>query len=296
MSTADQWVDCSSNNALPNLGAYAAAGHKWLARKVSEGTGYHWQEGDGVADQAHAHGLHVVHYHWLRPEFSAVAQANYFVSLLAGHTQPGDKVMNDFERSPVPDPNDAVRAAQLRDFNNRVQLLRPDLPVIVYTGNWYLDGRPAMQAECRRWDVVMSDYSGVTPLRNPYGLRYVAHQFTDHATVAGFPTPVDYNRWLATQQQEDDMSAAEVQDIKDKIQTTAEHIQANIDEFQARVQPLILASLTKSGAKVDAKALAALVTPPIIAALQGHVGGLTADQVTQAVRAGIDGAQITVAP
>lgn len=190
------WVDVSSNNPMPNVAEYAAAGHTHICRKVSEGTGYHWAAGDGLADQAHQHGLTVGHYHWLRPDTHPELQADHFVSLLAGHTRPGDCLMTDFERSPVPDPGDATRAQQLATFNQRVRQAFPSLDLHVYTGNWYLDGRPKMQAECRRWPVVMSDYSGRDTLPNPYGLTYVGWQFTDHADVTGCPAPVDYNRWL----------------------------------------------------------------------------------------------------
>ena len=58
------------------------------------------------------------------------------------------------------------------------------------------DVRTACQAEARRWDVVMSDYTSAT-LPNPYGLRYVAWQFTATARVAGFAGPVDLNRTIA---------------------------------------------------------------------------------------------------
>lgn len=198
MTTAGQFADCSSNNPLPNLRQYAAVGHKHICRKVSEGVGYHWAEGDGLADEAHRLGLTVGHYHWLRPDTSATAQAAFFVSKVKQHLHGGDWLMTDFERTgDAADPADVERAAQLHAFNAYVQQQLPHFPLYVYTGNWYLDGKPHCQAECRRWPIVMSDYSGAAQLPNPYGLRYVAWQFTDRATVPGFAASVDYNRWLA---------------------------------------------------------------------------------------------------
>lgn len=192
-----RFVDLSSNNPLPDLAAYKAAGHKHLCRKVSEGVGYHWAEGDTLADQAHRIGLRVGHYHWLRPDSAATAQAAYFVTLLKGHLEPGDWLMCDFEATAgASDPADVSRAAQLHDFCVYVQSHLPEHPLFVYTGNWYLDGKPHCQAETRRWPVVMSDYSGADTLPNPYRLHYVAWQFTDHADVAGLSAPVDYNRWI----------------------------------------------------------------------------------------------------
>lgn len=199
MTTAKQFADISDNNPLPDLKAYAAAGHRHLCRKVSEGVGYHWPEGDDVADRAHQLGLTVGHYHWLRPDSSATAQAAYFVQLLKGHLAAGDWLMTDFERtSGVPDGPDVERAAQLHQFNNYVRDKLPSYPLYTYTGNWYLaDMGEHCQAEARLWPIVMSDYSGAAALPNPYRLRYVAWQFTDRAQVAGFTAPVDYNRWLA---------------------------------------------------------------------------------------------------
>lgn len=197
MSLAGQFADISSNNPLPDVHAYAAAGHKHLCRKVSEGTGYHWLDGDTVADQAHAAGLHVGHYHWLRPDQSATAQAAFFVTLVRPHLKPGDWLMTDFETTHgVSDPSDLLRAAQLEQFTAEVHRQLPTYPLYVYTGNWYLDGKPHCQAAVRRWLVVMSNYSPIGQLPNPHDLTYAAWQFTDRAHVAGFSSTVDYNRWL----------------------------------------------------------------------------------------------------
>lgn len=197
MTTAQQFADISDNNPLPDLARYAAVGHRHICRKATEGISYHWFQGDDVADHAHRLGLIVGHYHWLRPDSSATAQAAFFVAAVKPHLHDGDWLMTDFEAtSGVSDGSDVERAAQLHQFNTYVHDKLPGYPLYTYTGNWYLDGKPHCQAECKRWPVVMSDYSGVSTLPNPYGLRYVAWQFTDHAQVAGFTAPVDYNRWL----------------------------------------------------------------------------------------------------
>lgn len=200
------FADISSNNPLPNLAAYVAAGHKWLARKVTEGTGYRWFEGDAVADEAHQRGLHLFHYHWLTPE-PVSAQAASFIGAVKAHLKPGDKLMTDFERSPQPDPVDSIRAAQIRDFNHLVTTALPDNELTVYTGNWYLDGKPACQAETRRWPVILSDYTDAADeqINNRYGLDLIVRQLTDRATVPGFSAPVDYNHWLKPPKEEDDM-------------------------------------------------------------------------------------------
>jgi GH25 family lysozyme M1 (1,4-beta-N-acetylmuramidase) len=195
------FADISSNNPLPDLAAYADAGHKHLCRKVTEGTGYRWFDGDTVVAQAHARGLRVGHYHWLRPDFDALTQAQFFVASVQGSFKPGDWLMTDFERTydngqTVSDVSDAFRANQLRTFNAYVKSRFPLAPLLVYTGNWYLDGMPLSAGEVRKWPVVMSNYDPITILPNPHQLNYVAWQFSETATVPGFSAPVDYNRWL----------------------------------------------------------------------------------------------------
>jgi len=198
VSAALEFVDCSSNNGTPNLADYARAGHKHISLKASEGANYYWPAHASLTDQAHKLGLRVGHYHWLRPEQSATAQAAYFVHLVKPLLAAGDWLMTDFEATQgFADPADVTRAAQLHEFNTHVAEALPGFPLYVYTGNWYLAGKLHCQAECRRWPVVMSDYSGVTELPNPYRLTYAAWQFTDKAHVPGFAGPVDYNRWLA---------------------------------------------------------------------------------------------------
>lgn len=228
MSAALQFVDCSSNNAMPNVAAYARAGHKHLCRKVSEGVGYHWADGDRLTAECHQVGVNVGHYHWLRPDSSPTAQAAYFVGLLKGHLKAGDWLMADFERTAdAGDPADVTRAAQLHEFVTHVAAALPGYPLYVYTGNWYLDGNPHMQAECRRWPIVMSDYSGAETLPNPYGLNYVAWQWTDRATVAGFSGPVDYNRWLIAPEEEFVMDA----EVKARMDTIDQKLDRVLSRF-----------------------------------------------------------------
>lgn len=201
-SRALYFIDISDNNPIPDLDAYKAAGHVWLARKVSEGVGYHWSAGDTIADQWHQLGGHVVHYHWLRPDSNVEAQLAYYLGLLAPHWADGDKTMNDWERStvystgqPATEPPDLEWAARAALFNDGCQ--REHGAHCLYTGNWYIDGHPHMQAEARRWPVILSDYSGgdTTP-NNRFGLNLWARQFTDRATVPGMSATVDYNHIL----------------------------------------------------------------------------------------------------
>jgi GH25 family lysozyme M1 (1,4-beta-N-acetylmuramidase) len=189
------YVDCSSNNGTPNLDQYRAAGHTDLMLKASEGTGYFWGQMATLAQQWHAFGsgFRVGYYHWLYANQPAQSQFNWFWSHVAPVWRAGDWLMTDFEDV---DPSrwvpDSQHVAVLKQFND---LCRARGPIHTYTGNWYLSNLPQCAAYLRSQPVVMSDYSN-TPPANPYGLSYVAHQFTSSAQVAGFAGRVDYNRWL----------------------------------------------------------------------------------------------------
>jgi GH25 family lysozyme M1 (1,4-beta-N-acetylmuramidase) len=203
MDLSTYWTDLSSNNAWPDLAAYKRAGHKSVMLKATEGTGYAWWGGNDLADQAHDIGLAVGRYAWVRPDSSAADQADFFLNVIDGHTAPGDWLMNDFElTAAAADPPDEQRAQQAVDFNESVSQAKPDLPLVIYTGNWYLYGKPHCQQACRQFPVVMSDYSGSaqpgqqSPPPNPYRLTYAAHQFTSSGAVPGVPGRVDYNYWL----------------------------------------------------------------------------------------------------
>lgn len=199
-SVTTDYVDCSDNNELPNVGVYARAGHDKLAIKSTEGTSYHWYQGEAVATQCHEHGLRAQYYHWLRPDSAAKAQADYFVSNVEKTWRAGDELLTDFEATynqsgdKISDGSVNSRADALETFQARVAALL-QLP-LVYTGNWYIEGKSAMQAACRRYKIVISDYDDVAKPPNPYGLHYVAWQYTETATVAGFVGHVDYNRLL----------------------------------------------------------------------------------------------------
>lgn len=206
-SNARVFVDLSSNNPFPDLGAYSRAGHRHVARKVSEGVDYHWDGGDRLADLAHGHGLHVGHYHWLREDADAHAQAAYFVRLVRARLgaapypgswpYDGDWLMVDVEQTAgVSFPGDRVRAAQLRDFCADVTAALPDWPLVAYLPTWYCDGRPHLQAEGCRHVIVASDYDNVDQLPNPYGFTFGVWQYSDKATVAGIGAPVDVNRFM----------------------------------------------------------------------------------------------------
>jgi GH25 family lysozyme M1 (1,4-beta-N-acetylmuramidase) len=190
------YVDISSNNGTPNLPAYKAAGHTDLMLKATQGNfDYYWPQMATLAQQWHSFGSNyrVGYYHWLYANQPAQSQFSFFWSHVAPVWRAGDWLMTDFEDvDPSRWVSDSQHVAVLRGFND---LCRARGPIHTYTGNWFLNNLPQCAAYLRSQPVVMSDYTN-TPPANPYGLSYVAHQFTSSASVAGFAGRVDYNRWL----------------------------------------------------------------------------------------------------
>lgn len=211
LEAGDKFVDISSNNDPADIAAYAAAGYRGIAIKCTEGGSYTYFEGNTHHAEAHKHGLIVGRYAWPRPDGpSAVTQADYFVNAVKPYLKSGDFVFPDWETSynytthqPVPDPPDATWAKFMKTFTKRIRKrlaaeLDFPVPLVLYTANWYLEGKPRMIRVAKKFLVIIADY--VSPAGKPnnrFGLNLTAHQFTSSATIAGFPRPVDCNVLIA---------------------------------------------------------------------------------------------------
>jgi GH25 family lysozyme M1 (1,4-beta-N-acetylmuramidase) len=246
------YVDISSHQSdagFIDLKAYWNAGHRDLMLKATEGTTYSWSQMRGLAQQWHGFGLNarVGYYHWLYGNESADAQFAWFWSQVSGVFRQGDWLMTDFEDTDAGrQVSDAAFAAALRRFN---ELAAGEGPIHTYTGNWYIANKPQCIAYLRTQPVVMSDYAHSPPL-NPYGLSYVAHQYTDRASVPGMPGLVDYNRWLGESPSgggiplEDSMSAADVAALEAWISAKFEGTINRVVEIRSTVDALPAATAT----------------------------------------------------
>jgi GH25 family lysozyme M1 (1,4-beta-N-acetylmuramidase) len=250
-----EYVDGSSHQTdagTVDLDAYWAAGHRYLMWKATEGTGYANPGMPAIARKWHSFGpdAHMGYYHWLYGTETAQAQHDWFWANVAPVWQPGDWLMTDFEDvDPSRWVSDAQHLSVLQGFNGLCD--QHGARVDTYTGNWYLADLPATTAYLRGRPVVMSDYSNDPPL-NPYGLTYVAHQFTSSATCAGMPGGVDCNRWITPPSPtEDDLSAAEVAQIiahidavlpsarLSKIDTLAYQVSSQVTPAVADMRPRV---------------------------------------------------------
>lgn len=104
MLSADNFYgDISSNNGSFNAAQYKSAGHRVIAIKATEGTGYVNPDYSGWVHTAHEHGLSVLHYHFARPENGDPnGQVKHFWNVVREHfVRPGDYVFFDVETGPV---------------------------------------------------------------------------------------------------------------------------------------------------------------------------------------------------
>jgi len=197
------FADLSSNNftgsQTMDVGAYVRSGRTFVMLKASEGVGYHWGYGDTIAAAMHGLGGSVGRYHWLRPDADPIQQADYFLGLIDSQLKLGDELMVDFEvTDKAQDPGDGQRADQLNQFAARVHTQMPGYRLGVYTGNWYLEGKPQCIAAVSRLPVYLSDYSNSSDgqINNRFSLNILARQYTNAQIFPGLPGRCDANRWL----------------------------------------------------------------------------------------------------
>lgn len=294
------YVDVSSNNdgAGVDLAAHYRAGYRYLMLKASEGLGYYWPNMNNYARRWHALGgdARCGYYHWLYGTESGPAQAAYFMSHYRPVWRAGDWTMTDFE--------DVDPSRWIPDRAHRDVLAAFDLAVTgdghahdVYAPNWYLSNLPVTRAYLQGRRVVASNYNPQSPPPNPYGFRLTAHQYTDRLNVAGFPRPVDANRWLINNPTGDTVSPT-VKGTPDVALTEAE-IKAIADAVWSRqlvrLDPATgkpnsgvhTAAVWTTGVSAQVGGLVELVAKlpvSVAAALPQSATGFTLDQVVTAVR------------
>lgn len=111
------WADISNYTDRFAAQNYAKAGHRAIGVLATDGERF---VSDKHAEQsAHAHeaGLHVVHYHFARPEDDprAVGEAAHFYGAVKPHFVRGDRVVIDFERAHPEGPAALGRYGQQLD-------------------------------------------------------------------------------------------------------------------------------------------------------------------------------------
>lgn len=167
-------ADVSSNNGAINLAAYSQAGHAAIAVKATEGTGYTNPFHKRWCDEAHWHGLTVVHYHFARPRGTTGAEVAHFRGAWRSAWRKGDFLALDLE---VNEGRDLAGYAAaflhaLEGFGH---------PAVLYTYRAFRDEHLLGVHPKRLW---LADYS--SPLSNEH--RW-AKQYTDGANG---PAPHHY--------------------------------------------------------------------------------------------------------
>lgn len=197
---AEQFADLSHHQATFTPAAYKAAGHKTVALKATEGTGYtdptftaRWKAAGGA-------GLHRVAYNYSRAMFSGADEFDHLLGVVqaAGGLGPQDLLCQDVEDTNYP----AGAAANARQFGARA-LARGYPTGLVYTGVWYATPNrvtPGLYPPGWRnlWiaDYTASHADATVPLPTGWTRgQCFARQFTDKANVGGIGSS-DYSRLL----------------------------------------------------------------------------------------------------
>jgi GH25 family lysozyme M1 (1,4-beta-N-acetylmuramidase) len=181
-------IDLSSNNAVPNLQAHWDAGYRTIALKATEATSYVWTLGNSLADKWHQLGGKVVRYPFVRSG-DPVAEANYYLTAIAGHVKAGDVHSIDAETAGVDGVFVARFIRQVTAKGPRFGLLHRPLPGLVYGPPYFL--RAAGIRPVDGWGLWLADYSGKPSFIPPGWKTWTALQFTDHAAVPGEAGRVD---------------------------------------------------------------------------------------------------------
>ncbi len=235
------FVDCSSNNALPNLSAYKTSGRRVLVIKATQGVGYGWTAGDDLARRAKTFGLFVWRYHFAAPGTSGTSQADYFLAHLNGDTAVLDMEGAGWKAGEA--------ALVTRDFCARVQA-KTGKAGYVYTGAYFITENQLRLPSGWRWWV--ASYTPTLPTAPPGWPTPTAWQYTEGAAVPGFTGGVDQSRFTTVPQPPpgvDDVTEQDKVDIVDEVvkrvandtthANTVAHLNARIDDMEAKLDKLL---------------------------------------------------------
>ncbi|HEX2043883.1 MAG TPA: GH25 family lysozyme [Acidimicrobiales bacterium] len=200
-------ADISGHQRGFDFGAYAGAGHRWICIKQTEGLTWPDQDDPEEAallrtmrDDAHAAGLAVILYHFIRPQPGRTGrqEAEHFLSFI-GDLRTGEGVMIDDEWEGA--LKGEAHEDFVLDFLDTVEERHPELrgKVLYYSYAPYL--AQVSTARCAtRMPLWIAAYGPNDGGEHPDSVkldrwpRYTIWQFTSNRQIAGFGGGVDYNR------------------------------------------------------------------------------------------------------
>jgi lysozyme len=187
-------VDLSKYQAGFNFQAFKDSGGLGVILKASESTTIKDSSYNKFRSDAKAAGLKVASYHFFRST-DPVAQANWYLD--CANPDEGERVVCDVEDQSIPKGN-------VTKFLQRIQLVRPDLQLTVYTGNV---GEEAEQkwgksdwlaANTSLWTCQYS--SSPSPWASQTWPQWSLWQYSDTGPVPGFDGDVDKNKFNGSDQ------------------------------------------------------------------------------------------------
>ena len=187
-----------TSGASIDWGQVRAAGQSFAFVKATEGPTGYYQNPYFASDWANirAAGLIRGAYHFARPEFSAIDQANYFISVVGAGASPGDlPPVLDLEQTGGLAP--ANLASWTQAFLSRVQALTGRTPM-VYSSPYFIRNSLGNTAQFSQYPLWLADYTGRSgpsyPLPGSWG-SFTFWQFTSTASVPGISGNVDMSNF-----------------------------------------------------------------------------------------------------
>lgn len=173
------FADLSDNNNGVDLTAYAKHGHKRVALKATEDTGYVWAQFGRLAVEAYRLNLAVTAYHFARPS-SGAAQAAHFIATVNAHIKPDTALCIDCEVA-------GVTAQIVDEWVNAVRAQYPAHEIWVYGSPSFLEAAGIHPAGCKLW---LAEYGPTA--KTPAGWeRWDFWQYTATGTTVGVGGRVD---------------------------------------------------------------------------------------------------------
>jgi len=190
-----------------DIEAFADAGAEFIILKASEGGTYLSRRMPGWRDRAHAKGLVVGLYHFLRANSTDVEVAN-FLGAIGGNLRPGEVAICDWEYPQAPAP--PATADQAQAWLERVEGATGRRPML-YSYAPFLAARPT--AALSRWPLWIAAYGAndgrqhpwpntdrwdpfeAGPGVYPFEFRTIGWQYTSTGAVAGYGGQLDVSRF-----------------------------------------------------------------------------------------------------
>lgn len=182
-------IDVSHHNGTLDWKKIRAAGVMFAFIKATEGITFKDKRFLENVKGAQAAGILVGAYHYFKPAFSGLAQADHFLSVTSAVKLDLPGVFDWEDKSNTPA---AFQIAKAKDWLNVVELKTKKLPII-YTGPYFFRDIIGSPAFAKKYPLWIAHYGTTTPkIPAPWG-NCLLHQYTETGKLTGVSGQFDLN-------------------------------------------------------------------------------------------------------